>query len=275
MSCDATLNLLDAYADAELGPAEAAALDAHFRVCATCREQHLTIRALKAAVRSNADYHRAPADLGAALAARLGRGEREPAAGPARRGWFAARLGDRERELTPRPPRRAWFGQAVAASAAAAFAAATITYQLAIPSAHEIITADAISSHARSLIAQQIVDVASSDQHTVKPWFNGRLDFTPPVRDTAAEGYPLVGGRIDYLNERQVAALVYKRRKHYIDVFVRPNEQGAREVRETARRGFTVLSWSDPSFDYLAVSDLDRRELREFAGYLGAPAPKR
>jgi len=255
MSCDATLKLLDAYADAELGPAESAALDAHLRACAACREQHLAIRALKTAVRSNADYHRAPAALGAALAARLGAREREPVARPARRGWFA---------------------QAIAASAVAAFAAATITYQLAVPSAYEMITADAISSHARSLIAQQIVEVASSDQHTVKPWFNGRLDFTPPVRDTAAEGYPLVGGRIDYLNERQVAALVYKRRKHYIDVFVWPSEQeSTHEIRETARRGFTVLSWSDPSFAYLAVSDLDRHELQEFVGYLGARAPKR
>jgi anti-sigma factor RsiW len=256
MNCDATLKLLDAYADAELGPAEAAALDAHLRACAACREQHLAIRALKAVVRSNADYHRAPAGLRAALAARPG--------GPERR------------EPVARPRRRGWFAQAIAASAVAAFAAATITYQLAIPSAYEMITADAISSHARSLIAQQIVDVASSDQHTVKPWFNGRLDFTPPVRDTAAEGYPLVGARIDYLNERQVAALVYKRRKHYIDVFVWANEQeSAREVRETARRGFTVLSWSDPSFAYIAVSDLDRHELQEFVDYLGAHVPKR
>jgi anti-sigma factor RsiW len=255
MNCDATLKLLDAYADAELGPAEAAALDAHLRACAACREQHLAIRALKAAVRSNAAYRRAPESLRAALTERYRRREPDPVVGPARRGWFA---------------------QALAASAVAAFAAATITYQLAIPSAYEMITADALSSHARSLIAQQIVEVASSDQHTVKPWFNGRLDFTPPVRDTAAEGYPLVGGRIDYLNERQVAALVYKRRKHYIDVFVLPNERGsAREVRETARRGFTVLSWSDPSFDYIAVSDLDRHELQEFVGYLGAHVPKR
>jgi anti-sigma factor (TIGR02949 family) len=255
MSCDATLKLLDAYADAELGPAEVAALEAHLHACATCREQHLALRALRAAVRSNADYHRAPAGLRAALAARLGQAEREPVA---------------------RPPRRGWFAQALAASAVAAFAAATATYQLAVPSAYELVTADAISSHARSLIAQQIVDVVSSDQHTVKPWFNGRLDFTPPVRDTAAEGYPLVGGRIDYLDERQVAALVYKRRKHYIDVFVWPNEQGsAREVRETSRRGFTVLSWSDPSFAYIAVSDLDRHELQDFVGYLGAHVPRR
>jgi len=254
MRCDATLKLLDAYADAELGPAEAAELDAHLRGCDACREQHLAIRTLNAAVRSNATYHRAPESLRSALTAKIGRREPERVARPARRGWLA---------------------QAVAASAVAVFAA-TITYQIAVPSAYELAAADAISSHARSLLAQQIVEVASSDQHTVKPWFNGRLDFTPPVKDTAAEGYPLVGGRIDYLNERQVAALVYQRRKHYIDVFVWPNEQGsARAVRETARRGFTVLSWSDPGFTYFAVSDLDERELREFVGHLGAPISAR
>jgi anti-sigma factor RsiW len=253
MSCETTLKLLDAYVDAELSPAEAAALDAHLGECAACREQHQAIRALQAAVRSNAYYHRAPSSLRSTLAARIGR---------------------REPQQVVRAARRSWLQQAVAACAVAAFAA-TITYQLAIPSAYELATADVISSHARSLIAQQIVDVVSSDQHTVKPWFNGRLDFTPPVRDTAAEGYPLVGGRIDYVSGREVAALVYKRRKHYIDVYVWPNDrESARAFRTTQRRGFTVLSWSDPSFTYYAVSDLDPAELRSFAGFLGAPVPK-
>jgi anti-sigma factor RsiW len=253
MSCEATLRLLDTYVDAELSPAEAAKLDAHLRGCAACRKQHLAIRALKAAVRSNADYHRAPSSLRAVLTDKLGRPEPRPAVRAARRGWLS---------------------QAVGACAVAGFAA-TITYQLALPSAYEVAQADVISSHARSLIAQQIVDVVSSDQHTVKPWFNGRLDFTTPVKDAATEGYPLVGGRIDYVNDRQVAALVYKRRKHYIDVYVWPNEQGsARALRETERRGFSVLSWSDQSFTYFTVSDLDPRELREFVGYLGAPVPK-
>jgi anti-sigma factor RsiW len=254
MRCESTLRLLDAYCDAELGPAEAAGLDAHLRGCAACREQHAAIRALKSAVRSNAEYHRAPSSLRAALAPR--RGEREPAP-------------------VARAVRRGWLAQAVAASALAALAA-TITYQLAIPSAYEMAAADVISSHARSLLARQIVDVVSSDQHTVKPWFNGRLDFTPPVRDTGAEGYPLVGGRIDYVSERQVATLVYRHRQHYIDVYVWPNEQGStRAFGATERRGFTVLSWSDPTFTYFTVSDLDRGELREFVGYLGAPVPKR
>jgi anti-sigma factor RsiW len=254
MNCETTLRLLDAYVDAELDAADATALGAHLGGCAACREQLLAIRALKAAVKSNAPYHRAPASLRAAVAAQAGR--REPQRTGRRFAWPG------------------WLTQAVAAGVVAVLAS-VITLRLAVPSAYELATADVLSSHARSLMARQIVDVVSSDQHTVKPWFNGRLDFTPPVKDTATEGFPLVGGRIDYVRERPVAGLVYKRRQHYIDVFVWPNEpRSAHALRETARRGFTVLSWSDPDFTFFAVSDLDPIELREFVGHLGAPVPK-
>jgi len=254
MECDATLRLLDAYVDAELDAGDAAALDAHLIGCAACREQHLALRALKAAVKAKAPYHRAPARLRAAVGPQVVR--REP--------WRIGRF------LRP-----AWLTHAVAAGVAAVLAAG-ITLQLVVPSPYQTAAEDVVASHARSLIAQQIVDVVSSDQHTVKPWFNGRLDFTPPVKDTAAEGFPLVGGRIDYVNERQVAALVYRRRLHYIDVFVWPRgRDDAAALRETARRGYNVLSWSDRAFTYFTVSDLDPVELREFVRHLGAPEPGR
>jgi len=249
--CETTVRLLDAYVDAELEHAEARAVEAHLAGCAACREDELGLRALRDAVRSKIAYHRAPAGLRAAIAAQAGPG------------------------APPRAGRRArpqWLGYALAAGIAAALAS-TVTFQLVVPSAYELAVADVVSSHARSLLAQQIVEIASSDQHTVKPWFNGRLDFTPPVKDTAAEGFPLVGGRIDYVSGQPVAGLVYKRRQHYIDVYVWPSGRGGVPAfRETARRGFTVLSWSDRAFDYYAVSDLDPRELREFAVHLGAPA---
>jgi len=253
MHCETNLRLLDAYVDAELEASEVAAVESHLRDCAACREQQLAIRALREAVQSTADYHRAPASLRRAVLAQLAPRDAGPVARSAR-------------------PR--WLTQALAAGVVAA-AASAITFRLAVPSAYELATAEVISSHTRSLMARQIVDVASSDQHTVKPWFNGKLDFTPPVKDTSAEGFPLIGGRIDYVNERPVAGLVYKRRQHYIDVYVWPSERGSSQaLRETARRGFTVLSWSDRDFTYFAVSDLDARELREFAGHLGAPTPK-
>jgi len=249
--CETTGRLLDAYVDAELARAEVRAVQAHLAECAACREAELGLRALRDAARSKIAYHRAPAGLRAAIVEQIGQG------------------------APPRAARRArpqWLGYAVAAGVAAVLAS-TVTFQLAVPSAYDLAVADVVSSHARSLLAQQIVEVASSDQHTVKPWFNGRLDFTPPVKDTAAEGFPLVGGRIDYVRGRPVAGLVYKRRQHYIDVYVWPSERGSvPAVRETARHGFTVLSWSDRAFTYYAVSDLDPRELREFTGLLGAPA---
>src|SRR5262249_12030193 len=151
---------------------------------------------------------------------------------------------------------------AVAFAVVAALAAAT-TFQLAVPSARERATADVVASHARSLFAQQIVDVASSDQHAVKPWFNGKLDFAPAVKDFAAEGVPLVGGRIDYVDGHAVAAVVYQRRRHYIDVYIWPNPRrtvGA--PRETAQRGFSVVDWSDRDFTFFAVSDIEPGELR-------------
>jgi anti-sigma factor RsiW len=252
MRCESTLRLLDAYVDAELDRTEAAALEAHLAGCAACREDELRLRALRDAVRSKVEYHRAPAGLREAIAAQIGH------------------------RAAPRVERRArpqWLGYALAAGVAAVLAS-SITLQLAVPSAYELAVADVVSSHARSLMAEQTVQVASSDQHTVKPWFNGRLDFTPPVKDTGAEGFPLVGGRIDYVRGQPVADLVYKRRQHYIDVYVWPSERGGvPALRETARRGFTVLSWSDGAFTHYAVSDLDPRELREFAGRLGAPVP--
>jgi anti-sigma factor (TIGR02949 family) len=252
MRCETTLRLLNAYVDAELDRAEAAALEAHLTECAACREQQRRVSALKDAVKSKAEYYRAPASLRAAV---------------------VSQIGQRAPQRVERRGRPQWLGYALAAGLAAAFASG-ITLQLAVPSAYELAAADVVSSHARSLMSRQIVDVVSSDQHTVKPWFNGRLDFTPPVKDTGAEGFALVGGRVDYVNERAVAGLVYKRRQHYIDVYVWPSERGSvPALRTTARRGFTVLSWSDRDFTYFTVSDLDPVELREFARHLGAPAP--
>ena len=127
---------------------------------------------------------------------------------------------------------------------------------------------DVVAAHIRALQPGHLVDVASTDRHTVKPWFDGRLDYAPPVRDFAGAGFPLVGGRLDYVAGRPVAALVYGRQKHLIDVFVWP---GASAGSGGAVQGYNVIAWAQGGMNYRAVSDLNARELGELAGLLRRP----
>src|SRR6185436_17555679 len=117
---------------------------------------------------------------------------------------------------------------------------------------------EAVASHVRSLMVEHLTDVASSDQHTVKPWFNGKVDFAPDVKDFTAQGFPLVGGRLDYLNGRTVAVLVYQRNKHFINVFVSPTESSGRgKLTLEKRRGYSVINRETGGLHYCLVSDLN------------------
>lgn len=134
--------------------------------------------------------------------------------------------------------------------------------------------AAALDGHLRSLAPGHLTDVASTDQHTVKPWFAGRLDFSPPVVDPAAAGFPLVGGRVDVMDGTPVAALVYSRRSHLINLFIRPVADAEREApRAVVRRGINLLSWADGAMRYWAVSDLNAAELDQFRGLVSSPHP--
>jgi anti-sigma factor RsiW len=139
----------------------------------------------------------------------------------------------------------------------------------------EIVGREVLSSHLRSLMPGHLMDVVSTDQHTVKPWFDGRIDFSPPVSDFAADGYRLIGGRLDYLDRRPVAALVYQRRKHIVNVFVWPAADGSQSaVESTAHDGYNLLHWRRGGMNYWMVSDLNPQEMGIFAGLLrGESAP--
>jgi len=133
------------------------------------------------------------------------------------------------------------------------------------PEADQFLATQLIASHVRSLMANHLADVVSSDQHTVKPWLDAKLDFAPPVVDLSSEGFPLAGGRLDYLDKHAVAALVYQRRKHFINLFVWPVAgDAAKATTSMTHQGYQMLHWVDPDFNYWAVSDVNQKDLQEF-----------
>jgi anti-sigma factor RsiW len=160
---------------------------------------------------------------------------------------------------------RQWLPVGVSFACGLLVAVSVVTYR-GDPRGEADVERQVVSAHVRSLLADHLMDVASTDQHTVKPWFTGKLDFAPPVIDLAATGFPLVGGRLDYLNDRAVAALVYRRRGHVINVFVMPAPD-ARPIAAvaTTHQGFHISEWQSGGMRFWAVSDLAREELAAFA----------
>ena len=247
MICDEVRVRLDARVDDELPPAEMVEFDAHVGQCGDCRTLQERKLALRNALARELPQFEAPQSL---------RNELEE----------AARRAAGESMRPTRTPSR-WWALALAASLAIV---ATGSWQLATTRANgAMLTQTLLESHVRSLIGEHLTDVVSSDLHTVKPWFNGRLDFSPPVYDFAGRGYPLLGGRLEYVGERKVAALVYGRRKHVINVFIWPADAGVAQGPPAAtRHGYHLLHWNQTDFTYWVVSDLGTTELGEFAGLL-------
>ncbi len=145
------------------------------------------------------------------------------------------------------------------------------------PSRDDLLVDEAIANHVRSLQDDHVLDVASSDQHTVKPWFNGKIDYAPPVHDLAAQGFALAGGRLDYLDHRPVAVLVYKHNLHTINVFVAPARNGRDSIaaRASNREGFATQRWAKDGMNFWAVSDADASTVAQLAALLGAEGSAR
>jgi anti-sigma factor RsiW len=239
---------LDAYLDGELATVDARELEAHLAHCPECTRFRDGRLKLRAAITARVPAFPAPDTLRARVRAALG-----AAAGARTRQRFTLR--------------GAWRPLAVAASLAVV---AVGSWRLALQrAAGETLADDVLASHIRSLMPGHLTDVPSSDQHTVKPWFNGKLDFSPPVYDFSGRGYPLLGGRLDYVDGRAVAALVYGRRQHLISESLWPAARGPAAGPSTrTRQGYHMVHWTTADYNYWVVSDLGLPELRDFAGLL-------
>jgi anti-sigma factor RsiW len=242
MNCADIRRLLSAHVDGELDAASSLELQRHLKTCAACAAEEKSLQSLKAALRQAPLRHQAPASL---------------------RSHVKQLAGDSKRETRSHGTDFSLFWKWLALGATA-FALLTLMLRPAGMSEHDRLLDEAVAGHVRSLMAEHLMDVASSDQHTVKPWFDGKLDFAPDVKDFATDGFPLIGGRLDYLGSRAVAALIYKHNKHYINVFIWPST-GTLTPETTSLRGYSIINTTAHGMRYCFVSDLNAKELGDLA----------
>lgn len=262
MNCEEAKKLMDGYLDGELDPITNQKIEEHLRECHHCEQAYKAQGSLMRAIGNGAPYYKAPAELRERIRASL-RDEiaKEPGRNVAE---DAPSLVPAEQPRTI-PSATSWSWLALAATI---IFAAIITFNV-MPRLQsgrdQFLATQLIASHARSLLANHLTDVASTDQHTVKPWLDAKLDFAPPVVDLSNEGFPLIGGRLDYLDNRPVAALVYQRRQHFINLFVWPAaSDAAKAPKMITRQGYQLLHWTDSDFNYWAVSDVNVDDLQTF-----------
>ena len=247
MECDRATGLLSPLVDSALGPFTRWRVRRHVAGCTDCADKLEELRAMQSAIRTKLTFHRAPPGLAARIGAAL---PREVAPAPSRP-WF-------------RVPAFS-FGSTGLAGALAGVAL-TLLLVSGNNSAQREIMQDVIGSHIRSLQADHLTDVLTSDQHTVKPWLSARLDVSPPVKELKDQGFPLVGGREDYVDGHPTAVVVYRRDKHMINLFAWASPGRSNEAfRDESRQGFNIVTWRRGGITYYAVSDVEADQLEEFA----------
>jgi anti-sigma factor RsiW len=257
VNCEEAATLIHAHADGELDLAHALEVDRHLSECAGCAERAKQVGDVRAAIGGANLRFVAPPHLHQRI-------------------WAALPV-----TVVPTPIvlRFRWHFLAAAAALAAAFLLIALPWAETWwqPRTADRFAQEVVSNHVRSLLADHLLDMASEDKHTVKPWFAGRIDFAPQVVDLKDRNFPLAGGRLDVLEGQPVAALVYRHGKHVINLFVRPTAQAAtgpitvaKQLRGTTYQGFHVFNWTESGLEYIAVSDLNSVELREFANLIQA-----
>jgi len=247
MTCQETGRLIHAFVDGELDLTKCLEMESHLRECKSCALAQEEIRAMSSSMKD------------ASL-------RFTPSASFEKRLRAAVRSAAKEKPVT-----QSWWRWSTAAVSLAVVALAVwaVFVILNRPASDTLVAQEVVSSHVRSLMAQHLTDVPSSDQHTVKPWFDGKLDFSPPVRDLVAQGFELKGGRLDYIDNRPVTALVYQRRQHLINVFVWPAKSGAKSsTQASVSQGYNLIRWTNSGMEWWAISDLNLAELQQFVQLL-------
>jgi anti-sigma factor RsiW len=245
MKCKSSEHLLELYLDGELAARESVEMREHLDSCSACARRCRELEQIGCDIRMHAGHYTPPAGLERRVQAALRKAAKE--------------------DKQPSRVLHNWMAAAASVLLLASIASNVALLRLRA-SASDQLAQEVLSSHLRSLIGTHLVDIPSSDQHTVKPWFNGKLNFSPDVKDFVRQGFPLIGGRIEYLDDRPVAALIYQRRKHLINLFLWPAPSSSSSgYVEMTRRGYHLLSWTQGGMTYWLVSDVQSSELEQFA----------
>jgi anti-sigma factor RsiW len=250
MSNHAQPNLLHAYLDRELDLVRSMELEDHLVECSDCAREIASFRAVRESVIGADLRYQAPADFRSRLMSQLAETERAVS----------------EPKATLAPRTIPWWNWAAVAACLLLAAGAFVLDMNR--RADRNLAKEIVADHVRSLMATHLTDVLTSDQHTVKPWFTGKVDFSPQVRDLTVDGFELIGGRLEYLDGHSAAAIVYQRRKHVINVFTWPLAGSDENPHATAQQGFNLVEWKQGGMYYCAVSDVNRQELEELVSLL-------
>jgi anti-sigma factor RsiW len=251
MTCDESARLIDAYLDGELDLATCVRVEEHLAACPACREKLESSQVLAALIADEAPRYAVSPFLETRIRAAL-RAE-EPA----------------RSDVSEKAP---WWSfhslRWIYSGIGLAVIVIALAVYLSAPGGFSQLAREGINDHIRSLQANHLMDVASTDQHTVKPWFAGKLDYSPQVIDLKTQGYPLIGGRLDVLGGRDVAAIIYQRRLHYINLLIWPTDTLAVGDRVYEWHNYHVISWTQNGMNYMAVSELGVKELKDFSGMI-------
>jgi anti-sigma factor RsiW len=242
MECDEARPLLDAYVDGQLELTRQLGIETHLADCASCKNEAAQITNQNLLLRMNMPVHKAPPELRSKIRATL----RKEA-----RARFS-RISEYTRPLV-------YAAALIVISCALAWTWLTLS-----PGKDKQLISEAISNHSRSLMVSHLVDLASSDQHIVRPWFSGKLDYSPPVVDLTQAGYALVGGRVDILEKRPVAAIVYQRGKQVVNLFVWPATNRKIDLDTQSERGYNFCGWNEAGLNFFCVSEISAADLEAF-----------